>query len=414
MKNKQKSRKFNWLVLSAIITLSGLLYCCSEDNILTEETSIQGELSLKSSSHEGEVTRSGSTYTAKVNGSTVYSGSDYIYAIQAAVDNLTSNRTSKETILIKNSGSTGNYTYNNDLKCVNIPSYTIIDFNNTTFNVNDASGDDDIVPVRGRYASHIEIKNMNITGNPRYGIKIEGCDDVTLSNITIDIPDATTIGEGIRIEYRSSTLSTDIVLDDISVSNCVHHGVETYGVDGFTFGSIVTSNTGGCGLLLNNSTNGTVKSVDAYQACSGGGYAACRFANNCGPNITVEYVKARECGRGVFGVSGSNGITVNYVDISGSTNQGILLENVQNFYINDGVISDCASEGVRIASRSDGEYTAAQYNTVQNLVVSGCTYGVRETLPYTNNNYIFNNDLSDNNTPLYYEGNGTVTSGNSL
>jgi hypothetical protein len=396
-----------------------VLSACSKDDIVTDDetklsSSEEHAGTTKSTASYGEVTRSGSTFTAKVNGSTVYSGSDYMDAIQAAADNLTSGRTTKETVLIKNSGSTGSYTYEDDLKVINIPSYTILDFNNTTFNVNDESGDDDIVPVRGRYAEHIEIKNMNITGNPRYGIKIEGCNDVLLSNITINIPDATTIGEGIRIEYRSSTWSTNIVLEDINVSNCIHHGVETYGVDGFTFGSIVTSNTGGCGLLLNNSTNGTVESVDAYRACYGGGYAACRFANNCGPNITVDYVKARECGRGVFGVSGSNGFTVNYVDISGSTSHGILLENVQNCYINDGVISNCGSEGVRITSRSDGVYTAAQYNTVQSLVISGCPYGIRETLPYTNHNYILNNNLSDNDTPLYYEGDGTVASGNTL
>lgn len=367
--------------------------------------------SMELHAKSGEVTRSNSTFTAKVDGVTVYSGSDMIAAIQAAVDNLTAGRTVKETVTVKNSGSTGAHAWDGDLKCVNLPGYTILDFLGTTMNVNDDT-DNTIVPIRARSVTDIEIKNLRITGNPRYGIWIQSCSNVTLSQINISIAEATTVGLGIRVDDARGPWSTNVSLDYAYVENAKHHGLETYGVDGLTIGTVETRNTGGCGLILNKTKNATVGTVNSYRANYGGGYAALRLANMAGPNIKVDKVIARECGRGVFSVSGSNGITINSVDIAGSTGHGMLIENAQNFWVKGGVIANCGSEGVRITSRSDNQFLPSQYNTVENLRVYGCTYGVRETLPYTNNNKILYNDLGGNTNCLYYEGAGTVATGN--
>jgi len=359
----------------------------------------------------GEVTRSGSTWTAKVNGTTVYTGSDMFAAVQAAINGLTPNRTWKETVRIKNSGSSGSS--GGSIKAINIASYTVLDFGGCQIECN--SGDNLIVPIQGERKTDIEILNLKIIGNPRYGIWLKSCSNINIANITMQL----TGGLGIRIDHSKGSWSTNVRIDNTNISGASDHAIETYGVDNLTVGTVVSSDTGGCGLLLNLTKNATIGTVNATRANYGGGYAAFRIANNAGPNIKVDKVIARDCGRGFFSVSGSNGCTINYVDISGSTSQGILIEDSQNIVINGGVVKNCA-EGVRITSRSSTEFLPSQYNTVQNLRVYDDrsprqqTYGIRETLPRTNNNRILNNDLRNGGTiaNLYYEGSGTIASGN--
>ncbi|HJT72390.1 MAG TPA: hypothetical protein VJ720_00190, partial [Chitinophaga sp.] len=55
-----------------------------------------------------EVVKIGDNYRASVNGTQVYLGTDYIASINAAIAGLTPNRTTKEWVTIKNSGSSGN------------------------------------------------------------------------------------------------------------------------------------------------------------------------------------------------------------------------------------------------------------------------------------------------------------------
>ncbi len=360
----------------------------------------------------GEVTRYNGTWTAKVDGVTVYTGSDMFTAVQTALSNLTTGRTWKETVRIKNSGSSGSS--GGSIKAINIPSYTILDFGGCTIECN--SGDELIVPVQGERRDQIEIKNLKVTGNPRYGIWLKSCTNITISDITMDL----TSGLGIRVDYSKGTWSTNVSIDNTNITGASDHAIETYGVDGLTVGTVTSSDTGGCGLLLNLTKNATIGTVNATRANNGGGYAAFRIANNAGPGITVDKVIARDCGRGFFSVSGSNGCTIAYVDISGSTSQGILIEDSQNIVVNGGIIKNCNGEGVRITSRSSTEFTASQYNTVQNLRVyddrssRAMPYGIRETLPRTNHNYILNNDVRNGGTVsnLVYEGSGTVATGN--
>ncbi|TVR49298.1 MAG: right-handed parallel beta-helix repeat-containing protein [Puniceicoccaceae bacterium] len=372
---------------------------------------------------EADVTRSGNTWTVTITnlasgGSGVaHTGNDMILAIQAAANALTQGRTAKETVHIRSSGATGTHSWNGDVKGINIPSYTILDFHGNTILVNDTPGDELIVPIRPRRVSHIEVRNLRILGNPRYGMWFFGCTDVLLSNIQISIPEATNIGLGIRFEDRNGVWNRDVHLEDITVENTRHHGVEFWRTDGLTVENLVTRNTGGAGLLLNLTRNAHVKRIDAFRANFGGGYAGFRTANNAGPNIVVDKVIARECGRGVFTVSGSHGITIHEVDISGSSSHGMLIEDTQDMVVNGGTIADCGAEGIRITSRQLGQgpgpdHHPARNITVRNLTITGCSFGIRETLPRTSHNFILNNDLRDNNTCLVSQGPGTIVSGN--
>ena len=272
------------------------------------------------------------------------------------------------------------------------------------------------MPIQGERKTNIEIKNLRIIGNPRYGIWLKSCSNISITNVTMQLTD----GLGIRIDHSKGSWSTNVYIDNTNISGAGSHAIETYGVDGLTVGTVVSSNTGGCGLLLNLTKNANIGTVNATRANYGGGYAAFRIANSAGPNITVGTVIARECGRGFFSLTGSNGCTVNYVDISGCTSQGILIEDSQNIVVNGGVVKNNNAEGVRITSRSSTEFPPSQYNTVRNLRVYDDrsprrqTYGIRETLPRTNNNRILNNDLRNGGTVanLYYEGPGTIAQGN--
>jgi len=90
---------------------------------------------------------------------------------------------------------------------------------------------------------------------------------------------------------------------------------------------------------------------------------------NAGPNIEVDKVIAIECGRGVCTVSGSQGITIQEVEIA-----RVML-------------------------------------IVQNLRISGSPWGIRQTLPRSNHNRILKNDLRGNRNCLEYPGEGTVAEG---
>lgn len=106
----------------------------------------------------GEVTGSGGNFTATVNGVNKYTGTNYISAIQAAINGLTAGRTAKEWVTIKISGASGSS--GGSLKYVNMASNTGLDFAGNTFNAN--SGDALIIPIWADRKSNIEVKNLKV------------------------------------------------------------------------------------------------------------------------------------------------------------------------------------------------------------------------------------------------------------
>jgi hypothetical protein len=166
--------------------------------------------------------------------------------------------------------------------------------------------------------------------------------------------------------------------------------METYGIDGLTVGTVIARNVGESGLLLNQTTNATIGTVDAENAGSGTGYAAFRMANRNGrigdsysTNIRVGTVKARGGGRGIFCVSESGGAIIDKVDIANTGNNSILIENCYNLTIagSSGTISGGGE--LRLAARSDFANNRDIY--IQNLKISGVT--VRESPCGTNTEF---------------------------
>ncbi len=372
--------------------------------------------SAAASSHDAEVANDGAGgFVATNGGREVYRGGDFIAAIQAAVDSLTPGRTAKETVRVTASGDTG--TASGGIKAVDLPSYTVLDVRGT-INVTD-SGDNLIVPVRATDAQAIEIPELHVTGNPRYGVWLRSCTDVQLGTIDMSLSDAQSVGLGVRIDDSGSNgRSQTVTLEQAFVEGSTTHAVETYGVDDLTVGRVWTRNTGGCGLLLNDTANATVENVVALNPDSGGGYAAFRIANGAGPNITVEHVTCRGGARGFFSVSGSHGCTVQNVHIVETEVQGILVQDSQNVQVNGGVVRNCTGDAVRLDSRDSGDHPATENVTIQNLRVADVrsskqqTYGIRETGPGTANNTIQNNDLRDGGTSAdlsVYAGSTTVS-----
>jgi hypothetical protein len=366
-----------------------------------------------------EVTAHGERWEAREGEKLVHSGDSIVQAIQAAVDGLTPDRDWKETVHIRSSGTiTGDPSEKNPVT-IRVPSHTILDFHGNGLDVQ-ATGGQSINPIRAQEAEQIEILNLRITGNPSFGIFMKGCEEIVLRSIHMDLKPAQGSGRsgggGIRTEGGgrawSGRINKNFVLDDIHVANTRGHGIELWRTDGLTAGTITTRNTGYAGLLLNQTKNAKIALVDAHRANPGGGYAGFRTANNAGPNIVVEKVIAVECGRGVFTVSGSHGITIREVDIARSTSHGMLIEDTQDFTVHGGTIADCRAEGVRINSRGNPEHHPASRVTVQNLRIFGCSWGIRETLPRSNRNQILDNDLRGNRSCLLHQGEGTVAKGN--
>ncbi|MBM0231928.1 RICIN domain-containing protein [Micromonospora sp. STR1_7] len=320
-----------------------------------------------SGSSNAEAVLSGSTWTARNGSSTVYSGSDMLSAMQAAVNSLSAGRTSKQRVVVRGSGSMSAGSR------LSLPSYTTLAVCGT-INVT-GSGSGDQAPVYSRGTTDVEVQNLTLTGSPLYGIFMRNVNNLTLGQIDMRL----SAGLGIRIDNHGGDRTVkvrNIRIDNVYVSGSGTHGVETYGVDGLTIGTVTARNTRDSGLLLNDTINATVGTVDAQGAGTGTGYAAFRMANRNGrvgssypTNIRVGNVIASGGGRGIFCVSESGGAVIDRVTISNTGNNAILVENCYNVVI-AGVSGTVTGGGeVRIASRT--EFPISSGIRFQNLTVSG-------------------------------------------
>ncbi|WP_433533036.1 RICIN domain-containing protein [Micromonospora sp. CA-263727] len=303
-----------------------------------------------SGAFQAEAVLSGGTWTARNGSSTVYTGTDMRAAVQAAVNSLSAGRTSKQRVVVRGSGtiSAGSR--------ISLPSYTTIDVCGT-INVT-GSGSGDQAPIYSRGTTQIEVQNLSVTGAPLYGIFLRNVTNVILGQIDMRLSG----GLGVRIDNRGDTSqwTRNVRIDNVYVSGASSHAVETYGVDGLTVGTVTARNVGESGLLLNETINATVTTVDAENAGTGTGYAAFRIANRAGrigsaypTNIRVGTVRARGGGRGIFCVSESGGTAINRVDIADTGNNAILLENCYGVDIAAGGGTISGGGEVRLAARTE-------------------------------------------------------------
>ncbi|MFF9484719.1 hypothetical protein [Streptomyces sp. NPDC014676] len=336
-------------------------------------------------SYQAEAVLNGSTWTARRGGSTVYTGGDMRAAVQAAINSLSSGRTSKERVVVRGSGSVSAGSR------ISLPSYTTLDVCGTIDVTGSGSGDQ--APVYSRGTRDIEVQHLNVTGAPLYGIFLRNVQNVVLGQIDMRL----TRGLGVRIDNRGDTSqwTRNVRIDNVYVSGASSHAVETYGVDGLTVGTVTARDVGESGLLLNQTINATVSKVDAENAGTGTGYAAFRMANRNGrigdsysTNIRVGEVVARGGGRGVFCVSESGGATIDRITLSNTGNNAILVENCSN--VNLAAQSGTVTGGgeIRLAARS--EFPNNRDITVQNLTVTNSS--IRES-PCGENTTFRNNRL---------------------
>ncbi|HEX6361053.1 hypothetical protein [Actinophytocola sp.] len=342
-----------------------------------------------SGTFHAEAYLNGGTWTARRGGSTVYTGSDMRAAVQAAVNSLTPGRTAKERVVVWQGGtiSAGSR--------ISLPSYTVLDACGT-INVT-GSGSGDQAPVYSRGTRDVEVQHLYLTGAPLYGIFMRNVNNVILGEIDMRLSG----GLGIRVDNRGDTSvrSRNIRIDNVFVSGSGTHGVETYGVDGLTIGTVTARNTRDSGLLLNDTINATVGTVDAENAGAGTGYAAFRVANRNGrvgssypTNIRVGTVRARGGGRGIFCVSESGGMVIDRVDIANTGNNAILIENCYNVTIAGQSGTITGGGEIRLAARTEFPNNADIY--VQNLRVTNQT--IRESPCGTNT--VFRNNTLVNST----------------
>ncbi|MGZ3145765.1 hypothetical protein ACVDFE_27980 [Lentzea chajnantorensis] len=336
-----------------------------------------------------EAVLSGSTWTSRTGGRTVYTGTDMRSAVQAAVDSLTAGRTAKQWVLVRGSGAVSAGSR------ISLPSYTGIDVCGTINVTGTGSGDQ--APIYSRGTRDVEVRYLSLTGRPLYGIFMRNVDNLVLGQLDMRLSG----GLGVRIDNRGNTSvrSRNIRIDNVFVSGASSHAVETYGVDGLTVGTVTARNVGESGLLLNDTINATVGTVDAENAGAGTGYAAFRTANRNGrigtaypTNVRVGTVRARGGGRGVFCVSESGGLTIDRIDLANTGNNAVLIENCTNVVLAAQSGTVTGGGEIRLAARS--EFPGNRDITVQNLTVTNSA--VRESPCGTNTTF---RNLTLNNSP---------------
>jgi len=318
---KTRFTLLNFLLLLSAMGIITFLSCEKDSN----DVNI---LNNRLKAQYGEVVKlSDGSWRGTVDGKVVYTGSRLFDCANAVINNM-----SDGTVVIKNSGESGPGIGN--IYAIKPKSNMTLDFSGCTINCN---GDDYIVPVQADNKSNITVKNLKITGRARYGLWFRTCSGLRFENITI----STSWGLGIRVDNSKGGPSSNVYMTKINVTSCGDQAVETYGVNGCTITDVTASNVAnGCGLLLNQSTNNSIGTVNGYRCNKGGGYAAFRVANN-NRTTTCAKVIANECGRGFFSVSGSSNCTVQNVDIKNCTSHGIFLEDASYTYINSGTVTNC-------------------------------------------------------------------------
>ncbi|SCE84495.1 Ricin-type beta-trefoil lectin domain-like [Micromonospora matsumotoense] len=329
-----------------------------------------GTADCGSGAFQAEAVLSGGTWTVRNGGTTVHTGTDLRAAVQAGVNSLTAGRTSKQRVVVRGSGTMSANSR------ISLPSYTTLDVCGTINVTGTGSGDQ--APVYSRGTTQVEVQHLTLTGTPLYGIFLRNVTNVVLGQLDMRL----SAGLGVRIDNRGDTSqwTRNVRIDTVYVSGASSHAVETYGVDGLTIGTVTARNVGESGLLLNQTINATVSTVDAENAGTGTGYAAFRMANRNGrigdsypTNIRVGTVRAWGGGRGVFCVSESGGAIIDRIDIANTGNNAVLIENCYGVSLatSGGTISGGGE--VRLAERTEfpgnRDLTLRNFTLVNNRIV---------------------------------------------
>ena len=268
----------------------------------------------------GEVFLSGSTWTGRVDGVTKYTGASMSAAANACVANMSSG-----TIAIKNSGDKSG--------TITIKSNITIDGTGRTISGGGTTG-----IVKAQNASNVGGRNIAMNSTDWFGMYFRTCNG---QNVTGTGGKANL---GFRIDNCSGGAGYNLTLGSPTGSGGGAHFVETYGINGVTWGTVTASNWGNCGVLLNKTTSASGSAVNGSNCGNGTGYAAFRTANdNLGPTTLGTVNATNGCGRGFYSTTNSQNTTISTVNASNCTGIGIWIGSVsKNVHVNGGIVKSNA------------------------------------------------------------------------
>lgn len=203
--------------------------------------------------------------------------------------------------------------------------------------------------------NNVTIQNFRLAGSVTYGIWTQGCDNLTINNLDIDIDRNS--GLAVFIRPRGSSRSRNLTIKgDVFINGGSGHAIEFTSVDTVNIGDVtVSNNINGCGINASGSTHIKIGYVYGYKNCyslvgDGGGYATLRFSN-AGQYLDCKGIYSRRSGRGYMipqgdnsalpGVLGQHFSTVHMVDIKHTVRENIFIRGT--LPTNNHVLSGTAS-----------------------------------------------------------------------
>lgn len=271
----------------------------------------------------GELTLSGSTWTARVDGVTRYTGSDLAAAGAAAVNNMSSG-----TVNLRASGTVGGE--------IRLKSNVTFNGNGYQISASHSGG-----VIRARNSSNTGASNLRIGGTPWFGMYFQTCSGQTFSGISG--------GGGIlmRIDQCAGGRGSNFNGGSPNCTASGSHGVETYGINTATLGTVTaTDRSGGCGLLFNDTYIGRVTNVNATRCNYSGGYAGYRLANNNNDCYASGTTTSTSCGRGFFSLTGSHDSAVAKLSAVNNRDIGVWIQDCVRVRVVSGSVSGSACYSV--------------------------------------------------------------------
>jgi hypothetical protein len=267
----------------------------------------------------GQLTLSGSTWTGKVDGTTVYTGTS-----MSGCGNTIVSKMSSGTINQLNSGTMDGHTSLKSSLSWAGASHTM-------------GGGDSTGTIYASGGSSINCTSVHFSSTGSFGVRFRTVNGQSTSGswgtsgICFRIDDC---GGGPGYNWTAGSPSSD---------TSGAHGdnfCETYGISGNSVGTVTATDRGACGLLYNFSSSASTSSVNGTRCNYGGGFAAFRTANS-NTSTTCGTDTANSCGRGYFSVSGSGHCTVSTVNANNCSSHGVWLQTANNTHVNGGTVVNC-------------------------------------------------------------------------
>ena len=360
-------------------------------NVYSEEDSLEPYFVLKNEGTNTEPSWTITYSTASDQSGTVYlseitNGMD---AVNAAFAGLPKSRSTKLKVRVDNDLCTNevstvdaNNTYGTlcitlgSYYAINVPNYAILDFNGNTIYAN-TTDSAKVIPISVFGSKYASVRNLNIEGTAKFAVWVQGVNNCVFDNIKITGTTDTTAG--LRIAFKGTVKSSNIVVNKVTVSGIGGNGIEMYDVNGALVGTATVSDCTGSGLYISGTKNIALNTLTCTN-CSPDTkmHAAVYCTKACASNLHLGTINATACARGLLIDSSSSGVTVNTLNNSNSYAQAILLADALNTLVLGGTLaagSNNAEMAVQIIKQSSTTLATNKDNTFRNLKIKDYKYG---------------------------------------